>query len=91
MCEDINIERTEKGFKVISNINTNEIINNMLDFEKDFINEMNRKIIIDANEAIIQALLNRINQGISYMEQFKTDTETGGIDVEYILKILKGE
>ena len=83
----MDIKRTENGFKVTENIDINAEMNKMLNFT----DEINRKIITDKNECVIQALLNRINQAINYMEQFKYDMETGGINVDYILKILKGQ
>ena len=74
---------------IITDDDTNDGINNVLG-SSELLEELNKLVIKDTNERYVRELLNRLDKIIKYMNNFVHDMETGGIHVDFVIDIAKG-
>lgn len=97
--ENIKIENIKDGCKITMPIITYQELdkfNNMLNIETEFekmIKKVNKQIYKERECILLQQIIKKQDQKIdniyNYLRQFKYDMETGGIDIDYVLKIIK--
>lgn len=73
----------------ISDLDIEKSIDNVLSRE-ELIKQMNDFVLEDERERYVRALLNRLHKITTYMEEFVHDMETGGINVDLVIDIAKG-
>ena len=85
--DDVTIEHFQ--IPAMSDLAIETGINNILGRE-DLIMQMNRLILKDEQDRYIRELLNRLHKITTYMEEFVHDMETGGINVNVVIDVAKG-
>lgn len=86
---DKEMQTVTVSIPTISDEDINLSINNTLSCE-DYIKRMNELVLEDEKERYVRALLNRLHKIATYMEEFVHDMETGGINVDLVIDIAKG-
>ena len=84
--EEIKIKVT---LPLITNEEIKNIDNNLNDIVHKFIKMQIEQEDILLLQHIIEKQQNKIDKAFEYLSQFKNDMEIGGIDIFYILSILK--
>lgn len=88
--DDVEIPKVSiPAYTMITDDDINDGINNVLG-SSELLERLNKLVIADTNEKYIRELLNRLDKIIKYMSNFVHDMETGGIHVDFVIDIAKG-